>query len=245
MSNQIPGSSVHETSQGAMQTLAQAARQQELDAPPVSESVEARFARYIPIAVASATHNGQRMKERIEAARESFRPLFLQSQDSTRPLRARLMLLRRAVAVYNDAAQGLGACTKGCSHCCSMPTSVSRAEAQMIGQAIGVKPASPPLQEIVQDLQWGLNRGPCPFLRQGMCSIYAHRPLGCMVHRTFADDARLCELRVNHAVEMPVAEVQTKLEERFNFVYAVIGLQSGGFAELAQWFPKGRGTAGK
>lgn len=67
---------------------------------------------------------------------------------------------------------GAFACAPGCSTCCELP-SVNYLEAFMIAGAIRNNKKKQPA---------GGTTGPCPFLDNDRCSIYASRPLICRTH---------------------------------------------------------------
>lgn len=85
-------------------------------------------------------------------------------------------------------------CKAGCSACCSEPVYCSEAEALHIIESL--RPAD--LDEVRTKLQewlfktaclrdkefpdanhWRLLDAPCPLLKNGLCSVYERRPLGC------------------------------------------------------------------
>lgn len=75
-------------------------------------------------------------------------------------------------------------CAKGCDYCCHVPVEVTAVEAIVMSDLIG------------RDIQTGavpyVNlRDPCPFLKKGECSIYAHRPLVCRMFATL-DSIEAC-----------------------------------------------------
>lgn len=66
------------------------------------------------------------------------------------------------------------ACKVGCAFCCHMNVSLTAAEADRLGQAIGRRPStlSPTIKRSIDHFAGQ----PCPFLDTGnRCSVYAHR----------------------------------------------------------------------
>lgn len=96
------------------------------------------------------------------------------------------------------------ACRRGCSHCCHIAVALTVAEAEAVGKRIGRKPHKDvPLRiDAKIGVEWGYHN-PCTFLRNGECSIYAHRPLACRAHYSLDVDALLCELRPPQASPVP------------------------------------------
>lgn len=115
-----------------------------------------------------------------------------------------------------DAAVGRGkemlavrrkkvSCHAGCAHCCKLPLSATRPEAEHAAAFIHGAYTSQMLAELIKHgdawIAWhedvlpdyvrgGLDEadayamhGPgCPFLSGGLCNIYPARPMGCRVH---------------------------------------------------------------
>lgn len=94
--------------------------------------------------------------------------------------------------------EGKHCCKKGCHHCCSEPLYVDEREADLILEhlpaehrelieeniAAWLSKAAPFLErsEPPGAWEWREIDNPCPLLIDGLCSVYAHRPMGC---RTF------------------------------------------------------------
>jgi uncharacterized protein len=93
------------------------------------------------------------------------------------------------------------ACRKGCSHCCHISVLISGQEAELIGEKIGVKPAKVKGNTGPRDIEAGYHN-PCPFLKDGACSIYESRPFVCRKLINIDTDALLCEL-VGRSSEVP------------------------------------------
>lgn len=100
------------------------------------------------------------------------------------------------------------ACRSGCSSCCHVAVSLSRAEARLIAQKTGAKlneGAGAPLDFAdPQDVD-RIAGTPCPFLTEGHCSIYAHRPFVCRTLVNMDDDPVLCEIISGVNVPVPYA----------------------------------------
>jgi len=101
--------------------------------------------------------------------------------------------LTKLQALYSFMASLFGAiethtpCRKGCSACCHYPVSVSELEIAFIEKTTGIRRKK------------GVAGGnpahgtPCPFLRNGSCSIYAARPFVCRKHITLTKTAYWCD----------------------------------------------------
>lgn len=95
------------------------------------------------------------------------------------------------------------ACRKRCSHCCHVAVLVPKPEAALIAARTGHKLGKPTVQRGgdpskrigrgYEDIPFGYHN-PCIFLKEGRCSIYAHRPLTCRTQYNFDDDELLCKL---------------------------------------------------
>lgn len=84
------------------------------------------------------------------------------------------------------------ACKAGCSNCCHMRILISQAEANAIGEAIGVKAAQLPMGSPVKaEDDFGPNT-PCTFLLNDQCAIYANRPVQCRNYLNIDVDSLLC-----------------------------------------------------
>lgn len=112
-------------------------------------------------------------------------------------------------ALKQSAANGMPmTCGKGCSACCSEPVYVNAAEARLMlanlpePERAGVAErtsqwatrlkASGLLKEKQPHvLKWLRVNAPCPFLKDGLCLVYQHRPLGCRYH-TAVGPKELC-----------------------------------------------------
>lgn len=98
---------------------------------------------------------------------------------------------------------------------------ITDTEAALIGRAVGRQPAVPSyavridaladeesVQAAEERLQAGWRGTACPFLREGACSIYAHRPTACRTLLNLDDDALLCELVDGVEVPVPYADAR-------------------------------------
>jgi Fe-S-cluster containining protein len=173
-------------------------------------------------------------------------PALLNAARGARSARQRVVWLQRWGYAWAEPLAQIAACQRGCSHCCSLPVAITSAEARLIGEAVGREPAEPPAALRVKDAATdaafaerhraaelqvvGL---PCPFLEEGECSIYEHRPFGCRTHLSLDDDDLLCWRIEGVEVTVPYADAR--------MVYAVfLGAQPNeAVADIREFFPAG------
>jgi len=134
------------------------------------------------------------------------------------------------------------ACARGCSECCHMATNISTYEAKMIGRFVGRDPKRlrregkvvPALGDELRARYTGV---PCPFLKDGRCSVYPARPLACRIHHTMRDDESDCRLRLdeqgrvtNPTPALNLSPVGTASAQIFS---------GGDFGDIREFFPPG------
>lgn len=128
-------------------------------------------------------------------------------------------------------------CGGGCSHCCRQPISISSWEAARIVKFTGRKARDPvgamPGPERNEELRRRYSGVPCPFLRNGRCTVYAVRPLVCIAHHSLAADPTPCDLVVN-----PESKVLGVGDDEFISVKAALFLGEGHkLADIREFFP--------
>jgi len=127
------------------------------------------------------------------------------------------------------------ACKKGCSSCCHMNVSVTRAEAERIAKAAGRKLA--PIASAPRHAPDKFAGKPCPFLdERGSCSIYADRPLSCRKHSSFFESASACHPSVMNAIEVP----QVSFSGLDEALFAASGIDGSLVADIRDFFPANR-----
>jgi Fe-S-cluster containining protein len=89
---------------------------------------------------------------------------------------------------------------RGCSHCCHQAVSISAWEAARIAQASGKAMEAIAGYKVGDgnnattiSAKWG--GVPCPFLKDGSCSVYAERPLVCRTLISVDDNPDLCDTK--------------------------------------------------
>lgn len=115
---------------------------------------------------------------------------------NAKPL-VKLARIRKSVETLFSYANEFVACKKGCSDCCHQSIEMSNLEAEYIAQKTGISPVNltqPPRRD---PLSFS-GKTPCPFLKQGACSIYEFRPIICRLHVNLDVDDYWCRLENWH-----------------------------------------------
>lgn len=181
------------------------------DAPNLLDDADPRLPAHVlarlALAPAVAQENAREAEVRLSRHRLAHNKALRALRARGGPLRRRLRMLRELTDSLARCIAPSAACRKGCTHCCHIPVALSQAEALLIGDAIGREPvrfawdrAPEPSQE------YGYHR-PCPFLREGACSIYAERPFACRAHFNLDADDLLCRLILEATVPVPLADM--------------------------------------
>jgi hypothetical protein len=134
-----------------------------------------------------------RMNEKVRALKTLHQKRLNAILKSPRSIHSKIEALWTALDELGAIIKPYSACKRGCSHCCHQSVLISHHEAELIGKRIGVKPK--PFEGVRErdDIESGYHN-PCPFLKEGACSIYAHRPTPCRQLYNLDRDALLCEL---------------------------------------------------
>lgn len=112
--------------------------------------------------------------------------------------KALLMRMRRLADRIGLDIAPHAVCREGCSQCCHIAVAMSEKEARLIGAEIGIEPKRKigGVQEFDEEGRDQFSRShfgePCPFLRDGLCSIYESRPLSCRLHFNIGDSPFFC-----------------------------------------------------
>jgi uncharacterized protein len=137
---------------------------------------------------------GDRKLHRI--VRESLPALV----ESPEPLDRKVIRLRRIADDVAKIVAPLTPCTKGCSACCHNPAIISELDAMLIAQSTGAAAATPKRvfevgagAEVRREYLSHYAGTACAFLKNGLCSIYAHRPMVCRVHHSLEDSPSGCD----------------------------------------------------
>lgn len=131
----------------------------------------------------------------------------------------RVIWLQRAASAWTKPLEAVAACRRGCDHCCHISVTITAVEADLIGRHVRIKPAIPSnairLQSLMQQdgavpaveaISALAAPAPCPFLKDGACSVYEVRPMACRLLLNLDDDDLLCRLVPGQDVPVPYAD---------------------------------------
>ncbi|EHR1005848.1 YkgJ family cysteine cluster protein [Vibrio parahaemolyticus] len=91
---------------------------------------------------------------------------------------------------FGEFAKTFSVCSKGCSACCQNDVLITTLEANYIAKKTDYK--------VKRKFRLSKNnRTPCPFLKEGSCSIYQYRPFNCRTLYTL-DDPKYCDTSEKH-----------------------------------------------
>jgi len=143
----------------------------------------------------------------------------------------RLRALYAAMAQISDAVAPFVACKAGCTSCCHYKVSVFPLEARLIEAWTGHRrlPTPAPVQEF--------HGQPCPFLKSGRCSIYAHRPMACRQHFALTATAHWCAPERFELETFPLVQFSSAAEA---FAYIIRQDGRGAPLDMRQWFGTAR-----
>lgn len=133
----------------------------------------------------------------------------------------------------NETVARHSACSRGCSACCHIAVNLSAIEADLIGEAIGVKPQRVQGHSDPQGIQDEYFGKPCSFLKGDECSIYEHRPLECRLHASIGHSPFFC------STDVPPSEsvVPTVSVSPFHAAYAMRLIDRRLLADIREFFP--------
>lgn len=176
-----------------------------------------------------------KIRERLQPMKKSF------DKRATAILRTPSALASKVRAMWKLAddmlaqADGIAACTRGCSHCCHIAVGVFEHEARVIGASVGRTPANPPASQTYDHIKIGYDN-PCPFLRDGQCSIYEHRPMTCRTQLSLFENEEPCRLRPGETVMVPYYD-GTELRVVMGLVGTNNPRKLPRAADIREWFP--------
>lgn len=123
------------------------------------------------------------------------------------------------------------ACSNGCSACCKMNVMISQFEANFIEEGTGIKSAQ--LARTLIHPQEKFVGIPCPFLKDGSCSIYEMRPFACRKHLCFDTSPYWCDPAQSLKAEVPMIEFSGAQDAFID----VTRMKTGGvFADIRDFF---------
>lgn len=159
--------------------------------------------------------------------------------------RQRVVWLHRAADAWAAPQQAVAACREGCNHCCRTPVTITRLEAGLIGRAAGRTPVAPARSVRLAEhetLESAIEAhaemevasgwpGPCPFLSDGRCSVYAARPMACRLLLNMDDDDLLCRHVEGTPIPVPYAD-----SSRLKALY-LLAQPGAELADIRAFFP--------
>jgi Fe-S-cluster containining protein len=145
----------------------------------------------------------------------------------------KVIWLNHILDTLHDAASGFSPCKAGCSDCCSMALNITQDEAKAIAMASGRTALVPVYDDDTEDAIKRYEGVPCPMLVDGLCSVYAVRPLACRVHYSVDSDALLCKIVRGANIRSPTLDTQ-----RFQMLGALTYANplSVRFADIREYF---------
>lgn len=148
-------------------------------------------------------------------------------------------VLATADLIFAHAAP-FAACTPGCGHCCHVHVPIADFEAQAIGRHTGIAPVRL-AHSLHHDRMEYSGSTPCVFLQDGMCSIYAARPLTCRMHLNFDMDATWC---LHENWNRPEAAIpRPDITPLMAAYHRLAGKTRPVVADIRDFFPQGRRAA--
>lgn len=120
----------------------------------------------------------------------------------TSPRNARLRALRILADDLGRSLARHAPCRRGCAHCCHIGVAITASEATLLAKASGRTPARNVATNL-QPTELLHYRNPCPFLKNGECSVYDARPIACRTHFSADVDSLLCELVEGTQIPVP------------------------------------------
>ena len=158
------------------------------------------------------------------------------TQISARPVVKLKEVLNTADQIFDHAGK-FAACARGCGHCCHVSVPITQFEARYMGENLGIKPVELK-QSIKHELAEYGSHTPCPFLQQGECSIYEHRPLTCRMHMNFDRDNYWC---LHENWQKPDAEIpRPTIQPLIDAYHMIISQVAPIMGDIRDFFPNGK-----
>ncbi len=186
---------------------------------------------HLQVAETAAQHVLESVTANRSRELQALRTQLNDAMSAQTPAKNRLIRIRHIAGQQSAIFSSKSACASGCSHCCHIDVTVPRSEALLIGKMTGKRVSEPSVTfPIDQSPAKSFVGSPCPFLADGSCSIYAHRPLLCRTLVNLDTSPKLCELVPNATVPVPYLNT-TALRAAFTIV-----TQNDDFADIREWF---------
>lgn len=166
------------------------------------------------------------------------------------PLRAKWIRLRLIADHAMDLVKPNTPCRSGCSDCCYQAVPIPKSTAKHIAAVSGRSydsragmPMDTPhamaravahAEQMTEDLLQ--NPIPCPFLKEGHCSIYKARPITCRTHHVLHPDSSRCSLFKARDSGKPVPQVRYNLREIDEAAMILAHEETEPWADIREWF---------
>jgi len=146
----------------------------------------------------------------------------------------KLARIRKSVEALFAYADGYVACKMGCAYCCHQAIDISRLEADYIQEKTGIRHAQVLAPHPRDPLSFS-GKTPCPFLKEGACSIYEHRPLICRIAVNLDSDPYWCRFENWHK---PGGSVPKPTFRSIYDAYTELNEKAGSLmADIRDFFP--------
>ena len=201
----------------------------------MGEHLGALQASRLPIAIRRAEEKTKDLQQDLAA------DSLIQAAQRAKTVTQRIVWLQRAATAWARPLETVATCKKGCAHCCRIPITISRKEADLIARATGRAVAAPLRPVRPADLRddaavakasarlqhWKTGIA-CPFLDD---SSYSARPLACRVLLNLDDDDLLCRHSESGPADVPYAD------SRLIRALALVAQPAEVLADIRDFFP--------
>jgi hypothetical protein len=167
------------------------------------------------IALKFAKNNFDSLIKQIpQAIRRKEASLFNKINYSKQGRLKRLELFYSEMDVIYAAIHNFTICKKGCSHCCYYEIAISDLEVEYIKSKVKTN-----------KIKQNKTNNSCPFLKNGICSIYKYRPFLCRRHLSINDSSKWCELSICNSYNFPLINL-TEVDKCYAYLLGPNGLDS-------------------
>lgn len=157
------------------------------------------------------------------------------------PRLTKYIMLRVVADAFSEAIAPHVPCRKGCNQCCHISVAIFEPEARILAAASGrtMTKVERGLQESAEALtesQAKYYGVPCPFLKDGECSVYEARPMACRAHHSLCDTAEQCDTRGQVIGSAPTVAT-LKISQDFQAATAELFMLDQVAADIREFFP--------
>ena len=128
------------------------------------------------------------------------------------------------------------ACKRGCNWCCHGEIALWQPEADYIAAKTGIPANQLPLQLRRTSTAYTATHQPCPFLQDGACSVYAHRPLACRMTVNLDVDDTVCRFEHRDDTNVPLVDRATTFKGVFSAFQVIVERNGGGAGDIREFF---------